>query len=254
MILLWGFRLQVADFRWQVAGCRLQIFDIDNYFMNFINQLETAFQQNSHPENGLAMAKYMRNHFVFFGIKTEDRRLIFKAICKENRKEIAENPRAIALELYSKTQRELHYCAIEIMIQQLKGNYKKEDIQLIEKFIVTHSWWDSVDTIAKNILGEYLLEFPLETENVIERFSNSENMWLNRTAILFQLGYKQKTNFDLLKSESEKHKNSNEFFIQKAIGWALREYAKTNPEAVRNFVNNSDLKTLSKKEALKNIL
>ena len=138
-------------------------------------------------------------------------------------------------------------------MKQLKRNYKKEDIQLIEKLIITNSWWDSVDTIAKNILGEYLLEYPLETKKVIERFSNSENMWLKRSAILFQLGYKQKTNFDMLKSECEKHKNSNEFFIQKAIGWALREYGKTNPEAVRNFVASTNLKPLSKKEALKNI-
>ena len=222
--------------------------------MNFITALENAFQKNSHPENALAMAKYMRNHFSFFGIKTEDRRQIFKILCKENQSEIAENPRAIALELYLKTQRELHYCAIEILIKQLKGNYKKEDIQLIEKCIVSNSWWDSVDTIAKYILGEYLVEFPLETENVIERFSNSNNMWLNRSAILYQLGYKQKTNFDLLQSECEKHKNSNEFFIQKAIGWALREYAKTNPKAVKNYVGNTNLKPLSRKEALKNII
>ena len=222
--------------------------------MNFINDLETAFRKESHPENAFAMAKYMRNHFSFFGIKTEDRRQIFKAICKENQSEIAEKPREIALKLYTKQQRELQYCAIEILIQQLKGKYKKEDIQLIEKLIITNSWWDSVDTIAKNILGEYLLEFPLETESIIERFSNSENMWLNRSALLFQLGYKQKTNFDLLQSECEKHKNSNEFFIQKAIGWALREYAKTNPLAVKNYVVNTNLKPLSKKEALKNIL
>jgi 3-methyladenine DNA glycosylase AlkD len=222
--------------------------------MSFINDLETALDENSNPENALAMAKYMRNLFPFFGIKTEERRQIFKTICKETIKEIVKNPREIALELYSKTQRELQYCAIEILIQQVKGNYKKQDVQLIEQLIITNSWWDSVDTIAKNILGEYLLEFPLETETVIEKFSNSENMWLNRSAILFQLGYKEKTNFDLLKSECEKHKNSNAFFIQKAIGWALREYAKSNPQAVRNFVNNSDLKPLSKKEALKNIL
>lgn len=222
--------------------------------MNFINKLENAFQKESHPENAFAMAKYIRNHFSFFGIKTEDRRLIFKTICKENQTEISKNARAIALELYSKTQRELHYCAIEILIKHLKGNYKKEDILLIENLIITNSWWDSVDTIAKNILGEYLVEHPLEIENVIERLSNSENMWLNRSAILFQLGYKQKTNFDLLKSECEKHKNSNEFFIQKAIGWALREYAKTNPQAVKIFVINTNLKPLSKKEALKNIL
>jgi len=222
--------------------------------MNFINKLETAFRKESHPENAFAMAKYMRNHFSFFGIKTEKRRLIFKTIYKENQSEISENPRAIALALFAKKERELHYCAIEILIKQLNRNYKKEDIQLIEKMIITNSWWDSVDTIAKNILGEYLLEYPMETESVIERFSNSDNLWLNRSAILFQLGYKQKTNFNLLKSECEKHKNSNAFFIQKAIGWALREYAKTNPEDVKNFVANANLKPLSKKEALKNIL
>jgi 3-methyladenine DNA glycosylase AlkD len=222
--------------------------------MRFIENLEKAFAEKSNPENAFAMAKYMRNHFQFFGIKTADRRHIFKHIWKENQDEVAENSRETALELYSKNQRELQYCALEILIKQLKGNYKKEDIQLIEKLITTNSWWDSVDTIAKNILGQYLLEYPLETEKVIERFSNSENMWLNRSAILFQLGYKEKTNFDLLQSECEKHKNSNEFFIQKAIGWALREYAKTNPEAVKNFVANTNLKPLSKKEALKNIL
>lgn len=222
--------------------------------MSFIASLETAFQENSNPENAFAMAKYLRNLFPFFGIKTTDRRLIFKTIWKENQQEVTENARTIAWELFAKPQREFHYCGIEILIKELKKNYKKEDIQLIEKMIITNSWWDSLDTIAKYLLGDYLLEHPLETEKVIERFSNSENMWLNRSAILFQLGYKEKTNFDLLKSECEKHKNSDEFFIQKAIGWALREYTKTNPEAVKNYVLNTNLKKLSKKEALKNIL
>ncbi len=221
--------------------------------MNFILALENAFAENRNPENAFAMAKYMRNNFSFFGIKTEERRRIFKEIWKENKNEVAENAREIALELYSKPQREFHYCAIEILIKQLKGNYKKEDIQLIEKLIISNTWWDSVDTIAKYILGEYLLEFPMETKNVIARFSKSENMWLNRSAILFQLNYKQKTNFDLLKAECNKHKISKEFFIQKAIGWALREYAKTNPEEVKNFVANNNLMPLSTKEALKNI-
>ena len=85
------------------------------------------------------------------------------------------------------------------------------------------------------------------------RFSNAENIWLNRSVILFQLGYKSQTDFNLLQSLCTKHSNSNEFFIRKAIGWALREYAKTDPEAVRGFVLQSNLKPLSKKEALKNI-
>ena len=221
--------------------------------MNFILALENAFEANKNPENAFAMAKYMKNNFPFFGIKTEERRRIFKEIWKENKNEVAENAREIALELYSKQEREFQYCAIEILIKELKRNYKKHDIQLIEKLIIKNSWWDSVDTIAKYILGEYLLEFPLETKNVIERFSNSENMWLNRSAILFQLGYKQKTNPDFLFSECLKQSHSKEFFIQKAIGWALREYAKSNPEAVKEFVKTSNLKPLSTKEALKNM-
>jgi 3-methyladenine DNA glycosylase AlkD len=221
--------------------------------MNFILALENAFEANKNPENAFVMAKYMKNNFPFFGIKTEERRRIFKEIWKENKNEVSANARAIVLELYSKKEREFHYCAIEILIKELKGNYIKDDILLIEKILVNNSWWDSVDTISKYILGEYLLEFPLETKNVIELFSESENIWLNRSAILFQLGYKQKTNADFLFSECLKQAHSKEFFIQKAIGWALREYAKTNPETVKNFVLNNNLKPLSTKEALKNI-
>ena len=221
--------------------------------MNFTQTLGSAFQENSNPENAFAMAKYMKNNFSFFGIKTEQRRRILKEIWKENKPEVTKNERAIALKLYSMQQREFHYCAIEIIVKELKGNYKKEDIQLIEKLIASNSWWDSVDTISKYILGEYLLEFPLETENVIQRFSSSDNMWFNRSAILFQLKYKEKTNFELLKREADRHKTSAAFFIQKAIGWALREYAKTNPEAVKKFVINNNLMPLSAKEALKNI-
>jgi 3-methyladenine DNA glycosylase AlkD len=125
--------------------------------MKFTSSLEAAFQGKSNPENAFAMSKYMRNHFSFFGIKTEERRQIFKAIWKENKQEVDRNPREIALELYSKPERELQYCAIEILMKQLKGNYKKEDIQLIEKLISTNSWWDSVDTIAKTFLANTCL-------------------------------------------------------------------------------------------------
>jgi 3-methyladenine DNA glycosylase AlkD len=221
--------------------------------MNFIASLEKAFTEKSDVENAVAMSKYMKNNFHFYGIKTDERRRIFKSIWNENQKEVSDNSREISLLLYSKQERELHYCALEILIKNLKNNYIKEDIQLIEKLIINNSWWDSVDVIGKFILGGYWQKFPLETDVVISRFSNSENMWLNRSAILFQLGYKEKTNFDLLKSVCEKHKISTDFFIQKAIGWALREYGKTNPEAVKDFASIADLKKLSEKEALKNI-
>jgi 3-methyladenine DNA glycosylase AlkD len=221
--------------------------------MNFIYSLEKAFKENGNTKNAVAMSKYMKDNFSFFGIKTDERRRIFKTVWAENQEEVFKNTREITSLLFAKKERELHYCALEILKKNLKNNYQKEDIQLIENLITTNSWWDSVDVIAKFILGGYLRQFPFETDNVIFRFSNSENMWINRSAILFQLGYKEKTNFSLLKLVCEKHKKSTEFFIQKAIGWALREYAKTNPEAVKDFVLVSNLKKMSEKEALKNL-
>lgn len=93
----------------------------------------------------------------------------------------------------------------------------------------------------------------MEIGNTIENFSNSDNLWLNRSVLLFQLGYKKQTDFELLKVLCIQHQSSTAFFIQKAIGWSLREYAKTNSEAVKNFVLVNNLKPLSKKEALKNL-
>lgn len=221
--------------------------------MGFISELELAFQQSSNAKNALAMEKYMKNKFSFWGIKTPERRQLFTTIWKENKTEVAANARAIAVLLFEKPQREFHYCAIEILIKELKGKYQVQDIELITKLITTQSWWDSVDTISKYILGQYLTEFSQSIEQITTKFSKAENMWLNRSAILFQLGYKAKTNFTILQKICLEHQNSSEFFIQKAIGWSLREYAKTNPLDVEKFINSATLKPLSKKEALKNL-
>lgn len=219
--------------------------------MKFCSELEAAFKQESNREVAVTMENYMKNNFPFLGIKTEKRRAIFKSIYERNKKEIQSDFRSIAWNLFQMKEREYHQVAIDLLIKEFKKNYVLKDIQLIEKFLVTNSWWDSVDTIAKYLLGGYLLQFPEETLNVIEQFSNYNNMWLNRSAILFQLSYKEKTNFEILKLECEKHKYSNEFFIQKAIGWALRDYSRFNPNGVEAYVKNTDLKPLSKREALR---
>jgi 3-methyladenine DNA glycosylase AlkD len=221
--------------------------------MHFTKQLENTFLQNASDELAGPLEAYMKNNFSFFGIKTTPRREILKELWKVHKDEIKQNSRAIAWELFSKKEREFHYCAIEILIKELKKHYIKEDIQLIEKMIVTHSWWDSVDTIAKYVLGNYLVQFPDETKTVISKFSASDNMWLNRSAILFQLDYKAKTDAELLFSLCERFKDSKEFFIQKAIGWVLRDYSRFNPKGVTEFVTKTDLKPLSKREALRNL-
>ena len=219
--------------------------------MKFCSDLEADFRKASNNELAIPMENYMKNNFTYFGIKTEKRRAIFKSNYEQNKSEVKSNFRAIAWGLFQMKEREFHQTAIDLLLKEFKKNYVLEDIQLIEKLIITNSWWDSVDTIAKYILGGYLLQFPSETLKVVERFSNSENMWLNRSAVLFQLSYKEKTNFEILKSECEKHKDSNEFFIQKVIGWALRDYSRFNPKGVEAYVNSTNLKPLSRREALR---
>jgi 3-methyladenine DNA glycosylase AlkD len=221
--------------------------------MDFVKELSQAYAKNASAENAAAMEKYMKNLFTFHGIKTDLRRSLHRQVVDNHREEIKENPRAVAFELSSKKEREYHYSGIEILMKELKKKFRKDDIRLIEKLLVTHSWWDSVDTIAKYLLGGYLQQYPEDIQGVTERFSASDNMWLNRAAILFQLGYKSATDEKLLFGESEKHRHSKEFFIQKAIGWALREYAKISPETVKAFVATVGLKPLSTREALKNL-
>lgn len=219
--------------------------------MLFKETLNQELRANSNREIAIPMENYMKNNFLFLGIKTVQRRAIYKSVCEKHKEEIKSNYRTITWELFQEKEREFHQCAIDLIQKEIKKKFIFEDIQLIEKLIVTNSWWDTVDFIAKYLVGGYLEQFPKETLKVIERFSNAENMWLNRSAIIFQLSYKEKTNFDLLKSECEKHKGSKEFFIQKAIGWALRDYSRFNPNGVKEYVESTNLKPLSQREALR---
>lgn len=222
--------------------------------MSFNNHLKEAFEVNSNPEYAAQMKAYLRDKFEFYGIKTKLRRDLLKASVANYKDVINNDIRAISKELFNSPYRELQHCGIELFEKQLRKKYYKDDIHQIEFFISTNSWWDTVDFIAKQILGAYLKQFPEVTETVIFRFSASKNMWLNRSAILFQLGYKEQTDERLFYNLCLQHRHSDEFFIQKAIGWALREYGKTNPESVLRFVRSNTLKPLSEREAIRNLI
>jgi 3-methyladenine DNA glycosylase AlkD len=129
-----------------------------------------------------------------------------------------------------------------------KNGFAIEDIHALEHFIVTKSWWDTVDLIASNAVGRYMLQFPEKRDTTIDHWRKSDNIWLNRSCLIFQLKYKDQTNFKLLKSLIQQYQFENEFFIQKAIGWSLREYSKTNPEGVRDFIEAIGLKGLAYRE------
>lgn len=222
--------------------------------MDFLEELKTQLQSVANPDNARPMKAYMKHKFQFLGIKSPDRKLILKPVVNAHKTELQNNISSITKALYKLTEREFHYCAMEVYCRFKKRHYQVSDIDTISFLITTHSHWDSVDFIAKHIYGQYLLEHPKETLPTVQEYTNSTNLWLNRSAILFQLGYKIRTDADLLFALCEQHKESKEFFIQKAIGWALREYAKVNPNAVLKFVDKTPLKPLSKKEAIRRLI
>lgn len=211
-----------------------------------------SFERLRNPIQAEPMKAYMKHHFPFLGIKSPARTEAIKSYFTEH--EIPEKPQLFeeAWAIYQLSEREYQYVAIALLTKKQKS-LEVEDLAFMEKLIIEKSWWDSVDSIAPTIVGAIVKRNRSAGEKVMLEWANSENMWLNRSAILHQLKYKHETNEALLEEILLKHTASNEFFIQKAIGWVLREYAKTNRDYVREFVETHQLKPLSKREALKHI-
>jgi 3-methyladenine DNA glycosylase AlkD len=222
--------------------------------LQLVQQLELEFEKNRNEFEAEGMSRYMKNRFTYFGIKKPKRAVIQKQWFSIIPKDFTqEHKRELVLELWQKEQREFHYVAMNFMAKWKDKELVSEDSEFIEFLLTNHSWWDSVDALASNYLGRYLRVFPKQRETVIKSWRKSENRWLRRSCLIFQLHYKSQTNFELLKSLILEFKHEKEFFIQKAIGWSLREYAKTNPVSVRNFVEESGIQGLAKREALKHI-
>ena len=218
--------------------------------MTYTQNVISRFSENSNPENIKPMSDYMKGKFEYFGIKTPQRREISKEIFTEFGLPDEENFVTIVKELWSEPQRELHYFALDLInkIQKkLSGNY----LEVWEYLIITNSWWDSVDGIASNIIGDHFVKYKSDKIPVTRKWMDSGNIWLQRSALLFQLKYKKATDVEILDTYIRELASSKEFFIQKAIGWILREYSKSNPDWVRQFVMKIKLASLSYREATK---
>lgn len=222
--------------------------------MNFIEELNFEFNKIANKARAIEMENYMKNNFPFLGISAPIRQSILKKLIATHKDELITNYRSICKELYQISEREFHYTAIELLHTFFKKDINTEDIKLIYYFLENKAWWDSIDALAKYELGLYLKKFPKKRNLVLDKLCNSKNFWLNRSALLFQLSYKNETDNELLFVLCEQFKESDEFFIQKAIGWSLREYGTYNSNGVVQFVNNTHLKPLSKKEALRKII
>lgn len=219
----------------------------------YARSLKELFEKNANPVNAAPMKKYMRDQFEYLGIKSPQFKVLLSEHIKKNGLPPIADLDAIVRELWDLPQREFQYLATSL-IDKMEKQLSEDFITTLEHLITHKSWWDTVDTLAGHPVGVMFKRFSKVKAKYLKKWRKSENFWLRRTTLLFQLGYKTETDFDLLCDLVRENLGSDEFFINKAIGWALRQYAWTNPTAVKKFVKaTKELHPLSRREALKNL-
>jgi 3-methyladenine DNA glycosylase AlkD len=219
-----------------------------------MNYLETYYNllAEHRSEKADGMQAYMKNHFEFLGVPAPQRKAVEKAFYKQYGLPKYEELADIVRDAWATDEREIQYFAMDL-VERMRKHWQPDMIDLIEMMIVKKSWWDTVDFVASHLAGQYFERFPTEMIAKTTTWNASDNRWLQRSSIIFQLFYKNKTNTDLLFAHIHTHTASREFFLQKAIGWALRQHAYTDADLVKTFVSNTELANLSKKEALKRL-
>lgn len=215
-------------------------------------QFLQLLQKHSDTQKAMEMKKYMKDLFDFYGIPKPKRTELSKPFIKEISQLEEKEVISVSKKLWTMPQRELQYVAMDLLLKSKIHEDKNSDT-FFEWLIINRSWWDTVDAIVSHLVGKYLLLFPEKRDKLIDSWCMSGNLWLIRTAILFQLNYKDKTDEALLFGLCKQFAGEKEFFIKKAIGWALRQYARTHPEAVRKFVKHNMLQPLSIREAMKHL-
>jgi len=216
----------------------------------YVKSLRALFNQHADPKKAAPMKRYMRDQFEYLGIKVPEMGNLLKQHIREHGLPPLAELDAILRDLWALPQREFQYAA-NGLLEKFEGELHPDFIETLEYMLVTKSWWDTVDTIATGTLGVHFMRYPKVREKYLARWRKSDNFWLRRATILFQLGYKKDTDFELLCDIIRENLGSQEFFINKAIGWALRQYTRIDPQGVHNFVAATPLNPLSAREALK---
>ncbi|WP_152396704.1 DNA alkylation repair protein [Paenibacillus guangzhouensis] len=213
-------------------------------------QLESYFRTHTHAETAIPMAAYMRDQFPFLGIRTPDRNRLLREFMQANPLPKGGELVQVAGDVWSLPEREFQYIAM-VLYEKHRKHAEQAHIDILEGLVIDKSWWDTVDLIASRLIGFHFAKYPELIASYTERWIASDNLWLQRTALLYQLSYKKNTDEERLFRYIRSVATKQEFFIRKAIGWALREYSKANEDAVRQFVAETELSPLSRKEALK---
>jgi len=212
------------------------------------DKLFIELEKNRNVEQSIKMSAYMKNKFVFLGIPKPKLKEIIKPYIKEGKKNEI-NWKFIDI-CWKKNYREAQYVAVEYL-DSLIELLTDKNLPKIKKLIVTKSWWDTTDSIDE-IVGNIILRNKQLEKEMLE-WSKDEIIWLRRVSIDFQQKYKEKTNQKIMEQIIVNNFGTDEFFINKAIGWSLREYSKINKKWVKDFINRykNQLNKLSIKEASK---
>ncbi len=218
-----------------------------------LKALKRARDRHAAPQ----MQAYMKSRMPFLGVSAPRRRRIVSEALRLDAPTNATEFREQVLELWRGAQfREERYAAVDLVLHRRHARFLDLDaLPMLEELIVTGAWWDTVDGLASNAIGPLLAAYPAKMRPVLRRWSRGRDLWKRRTAILAQLRFKGDTDTALLYELIEPSLDSKEFFLQKAIGWALRQLAWSDPEEVRRYVDEQRhrLAPLSVREALKNI-
>jgi 3-methyladenine DNA glycosylase AlkD len=216
-----------------------------------LERLRERFEEARDPDRAAGAVAYMRNRYPFYGIPAPTQRVIGRDVTAGMTPPSEDDLRDVALACWDRPEREWQYFACGFLRRHVRVA-EPAFLTTVERLITSKSWWDTVDTLASHTVGGLVRAHP-ELAAVMDRWVASDDIWLARTAILHQLGSKAATDVDRLFAYCLRRASDREFFVRKAIGWALREYSKTDDAAVRAFVrdHHDELSGLSRTEALK---
>ena len=206
-----------------------------------------------------AMTAYMRGKFEFFGVCAQNRRNCLRDVLKQHgfgcRAFVKKHALAISRLLYKQPQRECHQAAVDVLMKHVGDLGGISALPQLKFLLQENSWWDTVDMLSTNVVGPIVFGDLEEGRKVMDKWISHEDMWLRRCAIIHQLKYKGNTDEAVLFRYCLQRADERKFFIEKAIGWALRQYARENAEAVQQFVATHETRfaSLTKREALKHV-
>jgi 3-methyladenine DNA glycosylase AlkD len=222
-----------------------------------VHDLRAGLAAAADPAVAPAMQAYMKSDLPYYGVRaTSCRAVCTRVIAAHPLPDRAAWQAAVRRLCDEATHREELYAAVALLRDRRYAEYRDVDVlPLYQHVLVTGSWWDVVDDTAAHLVGPLLLAHPAEVGPVLRAWAVDEDRWLRRTSVIAQLLAKERTDLDLLTTAIEANVDDRDFFLRKAIGWALRQYARTDPDWVRAFVaEHADrLSPLSRREALKHL-